>query len=61
MFRGRWPPEGVEVTGTIAPDDLVLGAEVLHRETKGIKLDRNKIISGKFANKKKILDEVRCN
>jgi hypothetical protein len=61
MRRGRRPPEGVEVTRTIAPDDLALGAEVLHRETKGIKLDRNKIISGEFANRKKIFDEVRCN
>jgi hypothetical protein len=58
---GEDDTEGVEVTGTIAPDDLVLGVEVLHRETKWIKLDRNKIISGEFANRKKIFDEVRCN
>jgi hypothetical protein len=61
MHRVRRPPEGVEIIGTIASNNLVLGAEVLHRETKGIKLDRNKIISGEFVNRKKIFDEVRCN
>jgi hypothetical protein len=48
MRRGRPPPEGVEVTGTFAPDDLILGAEVLHRETEMIKIARNKIINAEF-------------
>ena len=47
--RRRRPLEGVEVTRTIAPDDHVLGAKVLHRETKRIKLNRNKFISSELA------------
>ena len=56
MRSGGRPPEGVEVAGTIAPDDLVLGAEVLHRETKRIKLNRKKIISGELTNRDKIFN-----
>jgi hypothetical protein len=47
----RWPPEGVEISGTIAPGDLGLGVEVLHRETKQIKFNRNRIISGELMDK----------
>ena len=61
MRRRRRPPEGVEVANTIAPDDLVLGAEVLHRKTERIKLNRNKIISGELADREKIFDEVGGN
>ena len=56
MRRGRLPPEGVEISRTIAPDDLVLGLEVLHRETKLIKFNRNRIISGELADIKKIFN-----
>ena len=60
MRSGRRPPEGVEVARTITLDDLGLGAEVLHRETKMIKFDRNKIISGELTDRNKIFYKFRC-
>ena len=44
--------DGVEVAGAIEACDLRLGVEILHRETKGIKLDRDMIISGEATKKK---------
>lgn len=52
--------EGIEVTYTIAPDDHVPSLKVLHRETKGIKLNRNLIIDSKLPHRNKVLDDVRC-
>ena len=33
--------------------------EILHRDTKRVKLHRNKVISSELANKKKIFNDVR--
>ena len=60
MRRGRWPPEGVEISGTIAPGDLGLGLEVLHRETERIKFNRNRIILSEFAHRNKVFNEIGC-
>jgi hypothetical protein len=35
--------------------------EILHRDTKTIKLNRNQIIIGKLPNRKKVFNDVRCN
>jgi len=32
---------------------------ILHRNTKRVKLDRNKIVSSEFSNRKKVFDDVR--
>lgn len=55
MRRGRKPTKRTEVAGTIAPDNLILGTEVLHRETKRVKLNRDKIISGELTYGNKII------
>jgi hypothetical protein len=39
----------------------VLGVEILHRDTKRIKLNRNQIIIGKLPNRKKVFNDVRSN
>jgi hypothetical protein len=37
--RGGWRRERVEVAAAIAPDDLVPSSKILHRKTKGVKLN----------------------
>jgi hypothetical protein len=49
----------VEGSRTIAPDDHIHGIEILHRNTKRVKLYGTKIISGKVTNRKKIICDVR--
>ena len=48
----------VERAGAIAPGDHAPGPEILHRETKGVKLDRTGVISGELTNRDKISDNV---
>jgi hypothetical protein len=43
--------DGVEWTGTIAASDHAPCAKVLKRKTKGIKFDRDIIVSGEFMNR----------
>ena len=35
------------------------GTEILHKNTKRVKLDRNEIVSGELSNRKKIFYDVR--
>jgi hypothetical protein len=56
---GGWRQELVERASAIAPADQTPGPEVLHRKTKGIKLDRAIIIGCKLANRNKVFDDVR--
>ena len=35
--------------------------EILHRNTKRVKFNRNKIISGKLSNRETVFDNVRGN
>ena len=53
--------EGIELPGAIAPDDHVLGSEILHRKTIWIKFDRTPIISSELTNRYKVLNDIRRN
>jgi hypothetical protein len=54
---GGWHPasggagKGVEVPITIAAKDHATGLQILHRETKGVKLNGREIIMCKLANR----------
>jgi hypothetical protein len=39
----------------------VLGIEILHRNTKRVKFNRNKTISGKLSNREMVFDNIRGN
>jgi hypothetical protein len=60
VVSGLWV-EVVEVAGAIAVNDLGLGAKVLDRETKWVKLNGSGVISGKMTNGNKIFHKVRNN
>jgi hypothetical protein len=51
--------ESVEIFVTIATKDHTTGLQVLHRETKGVKLNSASIIASKFANRKQITNKAR--
>ena len=57
---GGWKLEWIQRPGAIAPDDHV-PRHILHRTTSRIKFNRTIIVSGKLANRNKILDEFRRN
>ena len=42
--------QGVEGSRAVTTKEEVPGTEILHRNTKRVKLDRNKIISGELSN-----------
>jgi hypothetical protein len=37
------------------------GSKILHKQTKGVKLHRKRVVSGKLMNGKKTLNNVRSN
>jgi hypothetical protein len=51
--------KGVEFSITIAMKNHVMGLQVLHRETKGVKLNGTTIIASKFTNGKQIANKSR--
>jgi hypothetical protein len=51
--------ESVEISITIATKNHTTGLQVLHRETKGVKLNSARIIESKFANGKQITNKMR--
>jgi hypothetical protein len=53
--------EGIQVSGAIAPDDLVPGWIILHRETKRVKFNIAPVITNKTASRYKVLNDVRRN
>jgi hypothetical protein len=55
-WRSGGAGKGVEVPITIAAKDHATGLQILHRETKGVKLNRTLIITGELANRKQISD-----
>jgi hypothetical protein len=57
----RWKFQGVEGPWTVTAKKGTPGAQVLHRNTKGVKFDGDKIISGELSKRKKIFDDVRSN
>ena len=57
-FGGRGTAYWVEWSGAIASKNLDPCGKCLHRKTPRVKFYRNKIISGKFANGKKIFDDM---
>jgi hypothetical protein len=54
----RCTRKGVEVPVTIATKNLSMGLQVLHRETKGVKLNRTMIILSKLANRKQFTNKM---
>jgi hypothetical protein len=50
------PGKSVEISVTIAAKNHAMGLQVLHRKTKGIKLNGTKIATGKLANREQITD-----
>lgn len=57
----RWLRKGVEAPETVTSDDLILGGQILHIETKWVKFNRARIIRGKLMNINKIFDDIRAN
>jgi hypothetical protein len=53
--------QGVEGPKTLTSQQRGLGAEILYRNTKRVKFNRNTIVSGKFANREKVLEDVGSN
>jgi hypothetical protein len=50
--------EGVEVSTTVAAKDHGLGAKVLNREAKRVKLNGTKIVNSKTTNIYQVFDNV---
>ena len=57
--QGR--PQRVEVTGGITSEKNRLGAQVLDRETTGIKFNRDIIVARESPNRNQIFDQMRRN
>ena len=55
-----WKVQRVERSGAIVPGDHVLILKILHRATKGVKLNEIGIIGSETTNINKILNQVRC-
>jgi hypothetical protein len=55
---GRGAGKGVEFSITIATKNHATGLQVLHRETKGVKLNGTTIIVSKFMNKSRNKKDV---
>jgi hypothetical protein len=53
-----WQTQRVKTSSTIALDDHVYGSKILHGKTKGIKFNRNLIVSGILVNKNKIFNDI---
>jgi hypothetical protein len=53
--------QGVEGPKTLTSQQGGLGAEILYRNTKRVRFNRNTIVSGKFANREKVLEDVGSN
>jgi hypothetical protein len=51
VCNGRRTIKRVKIIEVIGPQDCVLGDEILHRETKGIKFNRTPIVFSKFAHR----------
>jgi hypothetical protein len=56
---GRGHLEGVEGPRTVTAKKSSPGAEILHRNTERVKLNRNTVISGELTNGKEIFYYVR--
>jgi hypothetical protein len=54
-------PKGVEGAGAITSEEGAPSYRVLHSKTRRVKLDRTRIISGKTANREKIVDQRRSD
>jgi hypothetical protein len=55
---GRRELQGVERSRTVTAKEEVPGTKILHRDTKRVKFNRNKIISGELANGQKVFNNV---
>jgi hypothetical protein len=58
---GMREPKGVEGAGAVTSEEGAPSCRVLHSKTRRVKLDRTRIISGKTANRKKIVDQRRSD
>lgn len=59
--RKRRQTKGVEWLGAFTAREKGPGSKILHRQAKGVKLHRTRVISGKLANKKNTLNDVGGN
>jgi hypothetical protein len=59
--RRRWKLQGVEGSWAVTSKEGTPGVQILHRNTKGIKFNGNMIVSGKLANGKEVLNDIRSN
>ena len=50
---------GVQIPGGITAEDHRLGSQILYRETKQVKLNRNRIVMTNLTNRKQVRDEKR--
>ena len=55
LGTGEAGQQGVEVTGTIAPGDHAPSVKILHRKTKGVKLNGTIIVWPETINRNRIL------
>jgi hypothetical protein len=55
--EGGWP-ERVEGPRAVTAGEGSPGGQILHRETRGVKFDGTRVVSGKTTNRKKIMSDV---
>jgi hypothetical protein len=58
---GMRKPKGVEGASAVTSEEGAPSCRVLHSKTRRVKLDRTRIISGKTAKRKKIVDQRRSD
>jgi hypothetical protein len=57
---GGWP-ERVEGPRAVTSGEGSPGGQILHRETRGVKLNGARVVSGETTNKKEIMSDVGGN
>ena len=53
--------KGVKGPRAITSEERTPGSRILHSKTRGVKFDGIRIVSSKLANRKKIMNHLRCN
>jgi hypothetical protein len=59
--RGGRHTKSVEWLGAFTAREKGPGSKILHRQAKGVKLHRTRVVSGKLTNRKNTLNDVGGN
>lgn len=57
---GGWSGEWIEIAGAIVAGKVLSSREVLQRETKRVKFNRNVIITREFTDRDKVFNDGGC-